>query len=375
MQEGQTPAEAKLSKKEVLKQKVLSLPEVPGVYKYYDQNGVIIYVGKAKNLKKRVASYFSKDQQDRKTRRLVSQIRDVKFAVVNSELDALLLENNLIKEYKPKYNILLKDDKTYPFICVGKERFPKVYISRRPDRTKCTSFGPYPSGRTLQTLQELFKNLFHIRTCNYALTEENIQNGKFKICLEHHLGNCKGPCEDLQSEEDYMQEIEQIRHILKGNLSPVKNYLTDRMQLAATEMNFEKAQKYKSRLSLLDNYQSKSVIVSGISTDIDVLTIVRHEKAVYANYMRISNGAVLTAHTGEAKYTIDETDEDLLLQVFIEMQKRFGSQATEVLTNLDVEIENDFIKATKPQRGDKARLVELSLKNIFYFRKEKLERK
>jgi excinuclease ABC subunit C len=357
---------------EHLKDKIRLLPENPGIYKYYDATGELIYVGKAKNIKKRVSSYFNKhDGQDRKTRRLVSQIQNVEYTIVNTELDALLLENNLIKENQPKYNIMLKDDKSYPFICVTDERFPKIYPTRQRQADCHTYFGPYASLRTMNTLLELLRKLFTFRTCNYQLSQENIAAKKFKVCLEYHLGNCKGPCEARQTEDEYNYELDQALHILKGNLAVAKNYFKEQMSHSAAAYEFEKAQSFKDKLHLLDSYQSKSVIVNPDMDDMDVCTISSDEKCAYINCLGIAKGTINQTLNLSIKKKLDESDEDILTMAIVNFRSEFGSSAKEILTNIPVELPLPGINAHVPQRGDKRKLVDLSIKNVLYYKKEK----
>ncbi len=355
-----------------LKDKIRLLPENPGIYKYYDATGELIYVGKAKNIKKRVSSYFNKhDGQDRKTRRLVSQIQNIEYTIVNTELDALLLENNLIKENQPKYNIMLKDDKSYPFICVTDDRFPKIYPTRQRQADCYTYFGPYASVKTMNTLLELLRKLFTFRTCNYQLTPENIAAGKFKVCLEYHLGNCKGPCEGRETEEEYNYELDQALHILKGNMAVAKNYFKEQMSVSAAAYEFEKAQTFKDKLQLLDNYQSKSLIVNPEMDDMDVCTITSDEKCAYINCLGITKGTINQTLNFSIKKKLDESDEDILIMAIINFRNDFGSNAKEIITNIPVELPIPGVSAHVPQRGDKRKLVDLSLKNVLYYKKEK----
>jgi excinuclease ABC subunit C len=356
------------------KEYLKKLPDSPGVYRFFDDNNEIIYVGKAKNLKNRVSSYFNKsNQHDRKTEKLVSQIRHVEFTLVNTEFDALLLENNLIKQHLPKYNILLKDGKTYPFICITHEPFPRIFSIRQREKIKGTFFGPYASVKTMYTLLELFQKLFTIRTCSLNLTKSNIEAKKFKVCLEYHLGNCKGPCEDLQTEAEYHKDIEQITQILKGNLTPVRNYLTEKMNEAAGNLAFEEAQQYKEKLALLENYQGKSLIVSAKISDVDVFTAVSDEKAVYLNFLHIINGMVIHSQNVEVKRQLEETDAEILTMMAVSLREEYGSKAKEIISNIAFESDFQGIELSVPQIGDKKKLIELSLKNALYFKKERTE--
>ena len=347
------------------------LPSKPGIYKFYSDRGILIYVGKAKDLKKRVASYFQKNLSvGRKTRKLVNETAHIEVALVNSEFDAFLLENSLIKENQPKYNILLKDDKTFPFICVSHEPFPRVFSTRQREMDTGKYYGPYASVRAMKNVLELIRNLYHVRTCILSLTDQNIRKGKFKVCLEYHIGKCKGPCEGLQTEEDYNLEIEQVHQILKGNLKPVRDHFESEMRSYAERLEFEKAEETKQRLILLDKFQSKSVVVNPNITNIDVFTIVSDEKHGYINYLKIHNGSINQTLNIEVKKKMQEGDEEILSLWIIEIRKQFKSNAGEILTNipLDSHLGGEI---NTPQRGDKRKLVELSLKNTIYYKKEK----
>jgi excinuclease ABC subunit C len=347
------------------------LPSKPGIYKFYSDRGILIYVGKAKDLKKRVASYFQKNLSvGRKTRKLVNETAHIEVALVNSEFDAFLLENSLIKENQPKYNILLKDDKTFPFICVSHEPFPRVFSTRQREMDTGKYYGPYASVRAMKNVLELIRNLYHVRTCILSLTDQNIRKGKFKVCLEYHIGKCKGPCEGFQTEEDYNLEIEQVHQILKGNLKPVRDHFESEMRSYAERLEFEKAEETKQRLILLDKFQSKSVVVNPNITNIDVFTIVSDEKHGYINYLKIHNGSINQTLNIEVKKKMQEGDEEILSLWIIEIRKQFKSNAGEILTNipLDSHLGGEI---NTPQRGDKRKLVELSLKNTIYYKKEK----
>ena len=347
------------------------LPSKPGIYKFYSERGVLIYVGKAKDLKKRVASYFQKNfSVGRKTRNLVNETAHIEVALVNSEFDAFLLENSLIKENQPKYNILLKDDKTFPFICVSHEPFPRVFSTRQREMDTGKYYGPYASVRAMKNVLELIRNLYHVRTCILSLTDQNIQKGKFKVCLEYHIGKCKGPCEGLQAEEDYNLEIEQVHQILKGNLKPVRDHFDSEMRSHAQKLEFEKAEEAKQHLILLDKFQSKSVVVNPNINNIDVFTIVSDEKHGYINYLKIHNGSINQTMNIEVKKKMQEGDDEILSLWIIEIRKQFKSNAGEILTNipLDSHLGGEI---NTPQRGDKRKLVELSLKNAIYYKKEK----
>ncbi|WP_421829287.1 excinuclease ABC subunit UvrC [Larkinella sp.] len=356
------------------KPELAKVPHEPGVYRYFDASGEVIYVGKAKDLKNRVSSYFAKsNQHDRKTLRLVSQIRKIEFTIVHTEFDALLLENQLIKRFQPRYNILLRDDKTYPFICVTNERFPSVITTRRIDRKMGTFYGPYAQLRPMYTLLEMFSQLFTLRTCNLNLTPENIEAKKFKVCLEYHIGNCKGPCEGLVSEADYLKDIDQIHSILKGNVAPAQQYFKERMLESANQLAFEQAQQYKEKLNVLQNFQSKSTVVNPKISDADVYTIASDESAAYINFMKVVNGTITQTNTVEVKKKLDETDVDLLTMLIVEFRTQYGSEAKEIITNIPLEAD---LKAeiTVPQIGDKKKLLDMSMKNVLYFRRERAER-
>lgn len=351
---------------------VKNFPRKPGVYRFYNKDRVVIYVGKAKNLKSRVASYFNDiSTQNRKTFKMVSEILHIEFTIVNTEFDALLLENSLIKEYQPKYNILLKDDKSFPFITVVKEPFPRIFSTRRVYRDKGKYYGPYTSVRAMKSVLELIRNLYYVRTCNFNLTPENIQAGKFKVCLEYHIGKCKGPCVGLQEEADYLNDIKLAEDILKGNLAPVRGYFKEQMQEAAKTMDFEHAQLMKEKLELLQKFQSRTVIVNQNLTDIDVFGITSDDKRAYINYMRIANGSIILSKTAEVKKKLDETDSELLVQIIFDLRKRYQSNSKEILTNIEIDYELD-VEIRVPKIGDKKKLVDLALKNALFYKKEKL---
>ena len=350
------------------------LPDNPGVYRFLDADEVLIYVGKAKSLRKRVSSYFSKTSGiNRKTRKLVSEIKAIEVTLVNSEFDALLLENNLIKQNQPRYNILLKDDKTFPYICVSNERFPRIYSTRKFIPSNGTYFGPYANVKVMNNVLRLINSLFMLRTCRYDLSEENISKGKYKVCLEYHIGNCKGPCEGLQTEEDYLKEIVQAKNILKGSLTVPKQFFKERMQEAAEKLAFEQAQKYKEKLDMVDRFQSKSVVVSPKLADLDVFTITSDEKYAFVNYLRIKNGTINLSQTSEIKKKLNETDEDILLLLIVELRDQYQSSAKEVLINKAIEVDAENLKLIQPQIGDKKKLIDLSLKNAMFAKKEKYE--
>lgn len=350
---------------------VLVLPEKPGIYEYFDSGGKVIYIGKAKNLKKRVSSYFIKKQDHKKTAILVRNIADIKHLVVDSEEDALLLENNLIKKYQPRYNIRLKDDKTYPWICIKNERFPRVFKTRNFIKDGSRYFGPYTSYITVSTLLELFRSTYKLRTCNYLLSKDNIEKGKIKLCLENHIGNCWGPCEDLIDEADYNKSIEEIADILKGNVSNVIKQLKSTMADLSEKYRFEDAHKVKERLISLEKYQSRSTVVSATISDIDVFTIDEDEKNAFVNYLKIVRGAIVQTHTMEIRKGIEESRADILLSAIIEIRQKVFSQAKEILVpfKLDFKIKDAIF--TVPKVGDKKKLIDLSQRNVKYFRLEK----
>ena len=357
---------------DTLQLQLKTLPESFGVYQYLDKDQNIIYVGKAKNLKKRVNSYFTKSHTNGKTRVLVKKIHRIKHIVVNSETDALLLENNLIKKYQPKYNVQLKDDKSYPWICIKKERFPRVFMTRRLIKDGSEYFGPYTSVKTVKILLDLFKELYHLRTCKYDLSADNIQNKKFKVCLEYHLKNCKGPCEGLQSQEEYDDDIKAIRNIIKGNFKESIESFEKMMYEFASNMQFEEAQRIKEKLNILANYQSKSTVVNPTINNVDVFSIVDDESFAYANFLKIANGAIIQSHTTEIKKKLDEDRKELLELFIVEIRQRFQSNSKEIYVPFKVDLGND-IKVTVPKLGDKKRIVELSERNAKYYRQEQFK--
>ena len=362
-----------LKTSEYLKGIVSNLPEKPGIYQYLNAEGTIIYVGKAKNLKRRVYSYFSKEHQPGKTRVLVSKIADIRYIVVNSEEDALLLENNLIKKYKPRYNVLLKDDKTYPSICVQNEYFPRVFKTRRIIRNGSSYYGPYSHSPSMHAVLDLIKHLYPLRTCNLNLSPENIRAGKFNVCLEYHI-NCAGPCIGLQSQEEYLKNIAEIKEILKGNTQEISRLLYQRMQDLAAEMKFEEAQKVKEKYALIENYRSKSEVVSSVLHNIDVFSIEEDgEKSAFINYLHITNGAINQAFTFEYKKKLNETKEELLTLGIIEMRERYKSASREIIVPFDIEIELNDVTFTIPQRGDKKKLLELSLLNVKQYKADRMK--
>lgn len=363
-----------LKTSEYLKGIVSNLPEKPGIYQYLNAEGTIIYVGKAKKLKRRVYSYFSKEHQPGKTRVLVSKIADIRYIVVNSEEDALLLENNLIKKYKPRYNVLLKDDKTYPSICVQNEYFPRVFKTRRIIRNGSSYYGPYSHSPSMHAVLDLIKHLYPLRTCNLNLSPENIRAGKFNVCLEYHIKNCAGPCIGLQSQEEYLKNIAEIKEILKGNTQEISRLLYQRMQDLAAEMKFEEAQKVKEKYALIENYRSKSEVVSSVLHNIDVFSIEEDgEKSAFINYLHITNGAINQAFTFEYKKKLNETKEELLILGIIEMRERYKSASREIIVPFDIEIELNDVTFTIPQRGDKKKLLELSLLNVKQYKADRMK--
>src|SRR5690554_1332585 len=351
---------------------VSTLPDSPGVYQYYDKEGKILYVGKAKNLKKRVSSYFTKTFDNNKTRILVKKIATIKHIVVETETDALLLENNLIKKYQPRYNVLLKDDKSYPWICIKKEPFPRVFMTRQMVKDGSEYFGPYTNMRTVRVLMELIRGLYPLRTCNYNLSQSNISEGKFKVCLEYHLGNCLGPCEGLQTEVDYIENIDAIRNILKGNFKDSLHKFRNKMNALADELKFEAAQEVKEKIEILENYQSKSMVVNPKINNVDVFSIISDEGYGYVNYLQISHGAIIRSHTMEIRKKLDETDKELLLLAVVELRQRFNSLSKEIYLPFKLKV-SDEIKVHVPKVGDKKHILDLSLRNAKYFRMERFK--
>ncbi len=349
-----------------------ALPDNPGVYQFYDKDGKILYVGKAKNLKKRVSSYFNKTQEYGKTRVLVKKIQTINHIVVPTESDALLLENNLIKKLQPRYNVMLKDDKSYPWICIKKERFPRVFPTRKLIKDGSEYFGPYTSMKTVRTLLELVKSLYPLRTCNYDLSEEKIEAGKYKVCLEYHLGNCLGPCEGFQSEQEYHAQIEDIRQIIKGNLKDSLQSFKQQMKNLADKMEFEKAQRVKDKIDILENYQAKSTVVNPKINNVDVFTIISDETHAYVNFLQLSHGSIVRSHTLEIKKKLEETDEDLLQLAITEIRQRFHSRSKEIYLQMPVTVE-DNVKVTLPKLGDKYKILELSERNARFYRQDKLK--
>ena len=349
------------------------MPSEPGVYRYYDKKGEILYVGKAKNLKNRVLSYFNKSQIGYKTRMMVSKIVRLETTVVNSEYDALLLENNLIKEYQPFYNILLKDDKSYPWICIKKEPFPRIFLTRNVIKDGSEYYGPYAKVKQAKTLIEVIKNIYKLRTCSLNLAAEKIKEGKYKVCLEYHIKNCSGPCEGLESEEEYAQKLNAIRGIIKGEFKAAREYLEAEMYNYAAKLEFENAQQSKEKLQILENYQTHTTIVSSNINDVDVFGIISDEAAAYVNYFKIKNGSIIQSYTTEIKKMLDETDEEILEEALIEIRNKFNSTSTEVFLPFHLNIEIPHVKLIVPKLGDKKRIVELSEKNAMEYRVEKLK--
>ncbi|WP_289060582.1 excinuclease ABC subunit UvrC [uncultured Zobellia sp.] len=358
----QVPIEVQLS----------TLPQSPGVYQFYDVDDKILYVGKAKNLKKRVSSYFTKNHEYGKTRVLVKKIRNIKHIVVPTESDALLLENNLIKKYRPRYNVLLKDDKSYPWICIKNERFPRIFPTRKLIKDGSEYFGPYTNMKTVRTLLDLVKGVYPLRTCNYDLSKEKIDSGKYKVCLEYHLGNCKGPCEGFQSAEEYDQQIEDIRKIIKGDFKSSLSYFRSQMKTLASEMKFEEAQQIKEKIEVLENYQVKSTIVNPKINNVDVFSIISDESHAYINFLQLSHGSIIRSHTLEIKKKLDETDAELLALSIIEIRQRFKSLSRELYLPFEVPVEA-HLKVTVPKLGDKRKILELSERNAKFYRQERFK--
>ena len=349
-----------------------TLPNLPGVYQYFDADDVVIYVGKAKDLKKRVSSYFTKSHDNGKTRVLVKKIARIKHIVVDTETDALLLENNLIKKYQPRYNVMLKDDKSYPWICIKKERFPRVFQTRRLIRDGSKYYGPYTNVKTVYTLLELIRGLYPLRTCNYDLSEDKIKSGKYKVCLEYHLGNCKGACEGHETEEEYNQSIKAIKEILKGNFKDSLNQFRKQMKSLAANMHFEEAQKIKEKIEVLENYQARSTVVNPKISNVDVFSIVSDESYGYVNFLQLSYGSIIRSHTLELKKKLQETDAQLLALAVTEIRQRFNSQSKEIYVPFAIGLGED-VKVTVPKLGDKKHIVDLSLRNAKYYRLEQLK--
>lgn len=349
-----------------------TLPDGPGVYQYYDKNGKILYVGKAKNLKKRVTSYFTKRHDSHRIGVMVKKIYDIKHIVVESETDALLLENNLIKKHQPRFNVMLKDDKTYPWICIKNERFPRVFPTRRLIKDGSEYYGPFTNFKTVNTLLDLIKGLYPLRTCNYDLAEEKIKNGKYKVCLEYHLGNCKGPCEANQPEEEYNRNIAAIREIVKGNFKDSLQQFRHQMKMHSDKMEFEDAQRIKNKIDILENYQSRSTVVNPRINNVDVFSIVSDEGYGYVNFLQISHGSIIRSHTIEMKKKLDESDKELLELGIVEIRQRFHSTSREIYVPFKVNV-GEMVQITVPKLGDKKKIVELSHRNARYYRQEQFK--
>lgn len=356
-----------------LKGIVLNLPEKPGSYQYYDDTGTIIYVGKAKNLKRRVASYFNKDQQSSKTRMLVSKIRNITYTVVNSEEDALLLENSLIKQYRPRYNVLLKDDKTYPSIAITKEYLPRIFPTRHIDRKGATYYGPYSHVPTMHALLDLCRRLYHPRPCHTPMSQEGVESGKYDVCLDYHIHKCAAPCVGKQSHTDYMANIEACREILKGNTRDVARRLREEMTQLAAEMRFEEAQALKQKYDLIENFRAKSEVISNVSYDIDVFSIESAEKVAYINFLHVVNGAITQSFTFEFKKRLDESDADLLALGIVEMRKRFDSHSKEIVLPFPIELPENYATQVVPQQGGKKTLLDLSRQNVLQYKFDRLK--
>ncbi|MEC4050157.1 excinuclease ABC subunit UvrC [Flavobacterium sp. SUN046] len=355
-----------------LELQIQTLPDNPGVYQYYDKDGKILYVGKAKNLKKRVSSYFNKVHDNAKTNVLVRKIVEIKHIVVASEQDALLLENNLIKKLQPRYNVLLRDDKTYPWICIKKEAFPRIFPTRRMIKDGSEYFGPYTNFKTVNTILEMIKELYPLRTCNFDLSPVNIDKGKFKVCLEYHIGNCKGGCEGYESSENYQIQVNAIREILKGNFKESLRDFKAKMQQLAADMHFEEAQKIKEKIEVLENYQSRSTVLNPKISNIDVFSIISDETMAYVNFLQIAHGAIIRSHTLELKKKLDETDEELLELAVVELRERFHLTSKEIVLPFALNL-GEGVKITVPQLGDKKQILELSERNAKYYRLDQLK--
>ncbi|HEY1062491.1 MAG TPA: excinuclease ABC subunit UvrC [Daejeonella sp.] len=352
-----------------------NIPQKPGIYQFWSETEELIYIGKAKNLKNRVSSYFNKDnfKVNAKTRILVSKIRKITFTIVDTEIDAWLLENSLIKKHQPRYNVMLKDDKTYPWIIIKNEKFPRIFWTRRIIRDGSTYFGPYASVGMMHTILGMIKEIYPLRTCTLPLTRENIHSGKFRVCLEYQIGNCKGPCQAYQSEDDYDQSISEIKEILNGKTGSVIRRLKNQLEESVSGLNFELAHNLKQKLDLLDNYQSKSTIVNSSITDVDVFSIATDDKHAFVNFLKVMNGTVIQTQTLEIKKRLDESDEELLSIAITEFRSRFGSNSKEIIIPFELEIPDSGIKFTIPKLGEKKKLLELSQKNVAYFKREKLD--
>lgn len=362
---------AEVSGIESLKNIITTLPENPGVYQYFDSEGKLLYVGKAKNLKKRVSSYFNKVHESGKLRVLVSKIETIKHIIVDSEIDALLLENSMIKEYQPRYNVMLKDDKTYPWICIKNERFPRVFATRTVIKDGSLYFGPYASVTMMKTMLDLIRQLYKLRNCTLNLSKENIEKKKFKVCLEYHIGNCKAPCINNQEEDEYNESISEIKNIIKGNLHTVTLYLKELMKKYADNYNFEQAQQIKNKIETLEKYRSRSTVVNASISDVDVFSFVDDTDSAFVNYMKIIDGSIIQGHTIELKKKIEEDSSDLLAMAIIELRQRFESVSKEIIVPFEMDFMLQGISYTVPQRGDKKKLLELSERNAKYFMQER----
>ncbi len=361
---------------DTLKPIIRSLPEKPGVYQYFNSENKILYVGKAKNLKKRVSSYFNKDlSKSGKVAILVKKIAFIKYIVVDTELDALLLENNLIKKYQPHYNVMLKDDKTFPWICIKNEAFPRVFQTRHVLKDGSNYFGPYASTHMMRTLLNMVRQLYPLRNCKLNLTQKNIEKRKFKVCLEYHIGNCLGPCEGFQKEEDYNNTISEIKNIIKGNINSVIKQLKELMKKYASNLEFENAHLIKEKIDTLENYKSKSIIVNPAIKDVDVFSIISYKKNAFVNYLKVIHGAIIQAHTIEIKKKLDESNEELLEFAITDFRQRFSSESKEVIIPFKINIQNPNIKYTIPKRGDKKKLLELSERNVKFYKLAQQKRK
>lgn len=357
-----------------IKETISSLPNAPGIYKYYGADNSIIYIGKAKNLKKRVSSYFTKKQFDSaKTKVLVSKIRRIEFTVVNNEMEALLLENNLIKEYQPRYNMMLKDDKSFPLIRITNERFPRVFPMRNPKQDGSQFFGPYTSVKAMHTVVDLIKSLYPLRNCQLNLTEENIAQGKFKVCLEYQIGNCKGPCVGFQSEDDYMNSIKRVKEIFRGDLSEVRAELLENMNSAAGDLKFEEAEQFRLKLELLEKFRSKTTVVSQHIKNVDVFSISMDLDRAFVSYLKVDNGIIIRTKSIEYKMKLEESKEEILANAIIHLRELYESDAKEIIVPFDPEIEIENSKLFIPKAGDKKKLLDLALKNALYYRKQKLD--
>lgn len=347
-----------------------TIPVQPGIYKYYDSTGELLYVGKAKSLRKRVSSYFSKNYPNYKTRELVKRIHRIEFTIVDSEQDAFLLENSLIKQYRPKYNIDLKDDKSYPYIVIKKEPFPRIFFTRRKINDGSEYLGPFTSVGKVREMLDFIRMHIPLRTCKLNLTQANIRAGKFKVCLEYHLGNCKGPCEGLETEEEYQASLQQVRHILKGNVSPVIQRYREQMQAYAMDLEFEKAEMVRKKIEHLESYQARSVIVSRYLTNIDVFSILKEGELAYVNFLMVQNGTIVQTHTIQLETHLEESDEEVLEFAVQQLRDTFNSLADEIVVPFEIQLPLEGITVTVPKGGDKKKLLELSLKNVGYFREE-----